>query len=92
MFTPFLGDWEQDQMLRQLVFAMNVGCSGEMTATNGVTAKALKVETEVQTMIGTVVSEMDTGIGMKIAVGLPGMINTGSRERSGDGRGRGRGL
>ncbi len=101
MFTHFLGDREQDQMPRQLVFAMNVGCPGEMTAaSHGMTAKVMEVKTEeVQMMIGTatsdmvqrVQSEMDTGITMMIEVGSQGMINTGNREGSGDGRGRGRG-
>lgn len=99
MFTPFLGDREQDQMPRQLVFAMNVGCPGEMTAANGMTAKAMKVKTGgVQMMIGTAVSdmvqgvqsEMDTGISLMTEVGSQGMINTGNRDGSGDGRDRGR--
>jgi hypothetical protein len=99
MFTHSLGDREQDQMPRQLVFAMNVGCPGEMTAaSHGMTAKVMEVKTEeVQMMIGTatsdivqrVQSEMDTGITMMIEVGLQGMINTGNREGSGDGRDRG---
>jgi hypothetical protein len=99
MFTHFLGDREQDQMPRQLVFAMNVGCPGEMTAvSHGMTAKVMEVKTEeVQMMIGTaasdmvqrVQSEMDTGITMMIKVGSQGMIDTGNREGSGDGRGRG---
>jgi hypothetical protein len=84
-------------MPRQLVFAMNVGCPGEMTAANGVTAIAMKVKTEVQMMIGTaasdmvqgVQSEMDPGITMMTEVDSQGMINTGMREGSGDGRGRG---
>ena len=85
-------------MPRQLVFAMNVGCPGEMTATNGMTAKALKVKTEeVRMMIGTaesdmvqgVQSEMDAGMTMMTEVGSQGMIDTGNREGSGDGRGRG---
>jgi hypothetical protein len=65
-------------MPRQLVFAMNVGCPGVMTAaSHGMTAKGLEVKTgEVQMMIGIangmvqgVQSEMDTGITMMIEVG-----------------------
>jgi len=99
MFTHFLGDREQDQMPRQLVFAMNVGCPGEMTAaTHGMTAKVMEVKTnEVQMMTGTaasdmvqgVQSEMDTGITIMIGAGSQGMINTENREGSGDGRDRG---
>jgi len=98
MFTLFLGDREQGQTLRQLVFAMNVGCPGEMTAVNrGMTAKVMEVNTEgVQKMIGTATSdmvqgvqnEMDTCITMMIEVGSQGMINTGNHEGSGDGRDR----
>ena len=99
MFTLFLEDREQDQMPRQLVFAMNVGCPGEMTAaSHGMTAKVIEVKTEeVQMMIGTATSdmvqgvqnEMDTGITMVIEVGSQGiMINIGNREGSGDGRGQ----
>jgi hypothetical protein len=99
MFTHFLGDREQVQMPYQLVFAMNVGCPGEMTAaSHGMTAKVMEVKTEVvQMMLWTAArdmiqgtqSEMDTGITMMIEVGSQGMINTGNREGSGDGRGRG---
>jgi hypothetical protein len=95
MFTHFLGDREQDQMPRQLVFAMNVGCLGEMTAaSHDTTAKVMEAKTEeVQMMIGTaasdmvpgVQSEMDVVLTMMIEVGCQGMINT----RSGDGRDRG---
>jgi hypothetical protein len=97
MFKPFLGDREQDPMPRQLVFAMNVGYPGEMTA-NGMTAKAIKVKTgEVQMMIGTaasdmvqgVQSEMDTVSTMMTEVGSQGMINTGNLKGCGDGRDRG---
>jgi len=98
MFTLFLGDREQGQTLRQLVFAMNVGCPGEMTAVNrGMTAKVMEVNTEgVQKMIGTATSdmvqgvqnEMDTCITMMTEVGSQGMINTGNHEGSGDGRDR----
>lgn len=101
MFTLFLGDREQGQTLRQLVFAMNVGCPGEMTAVNrGMTAKVMEVNTEgVQKMIGTATSdmvqgvqnEMDTCITMMTEVGSQGMINTGNHEGSGDGRDRDRG-
>jgi len=101
MFTLFLGDREQGQTLRQLVFAMNVGCPGEMTAVNrGMTAKVMEVNTEgAQKMIGTATSdmvqgvqnEMDTCITMMIEVGSQGMINTGNHEGSGDGRDRDRG-
>lgn len=86
-------------MLRQLVFAMIVGCPGEMTAaSHGMTANVMEVMTEeVQMMIGTaasdmvqgVQSEMDTGITMMIEVGSHGMINTGNCEGSGDGHDRG---
>jgi hypothetical protein len=100
MFTHFLGGREQDQMPRQLVFAMNVGCPGEMTAgSHGMSAKVMEVKTEeVQMMIGTAASdmvvqgvqnEMDTGIIMMIDVGSQGMINTGNRGGSGDDRDRG---
>ena len=99
MFTHFLGDREQDQMPHQLVFAMNAGCPGGMTAaSHGMTAKVMEVKAEVvQMMIRTAArdmiqgtqSEMDTGMTMMIEVGSQGMINTGNREGSGDGRGRG---
>ena len=99
MFTDFLGNREQDQMPRQLVFAMIVGCPGEMTvASHGMTVKVMEVKTEeVQTMTGTatsdivqrVQSEMNTGITMMIEVGSQGMTNTGNREGCGDGRDRG---
>jgi len=74
---------------------MNVGCPGEMTAANGMTATALKVETEeVQMMIGTAASDMLQGVQSEMdtdmtEVGSQGMINTGNREGSGDGRDRG---
>lgn len=99
MFTHFLGDREQDQMPCQLVFAMNVGCPGEMTAaSHGMTVKVMGVKTEeVQMMIRTAASDMvqgvqsvmDTDITMVIEVGFQGMINTGNREGNRDGRGRG---
>jgi hypothetical protein len=99
MFTHFLGDREQDQMLHHLVFVMNVSCPGEMTAvSHGMTAKAMEIKTEeVQMMIGSAASgmvkgarsEMDTGITMMIKVASQGMINTGNRERIGDDRDRG---
>jgi hypothetical protein len=98
MLTPFLGDQEQDPMLRQLVFAMNVGRPGEMTAADGMTAKAMKVKTEeVRMMIGTAASdmvqgaqsEMDTVTTMMTEVGSQGVVNTGNRKGSGDGRDRG---
>lgn len=100
MFMPFLGDREQDQMPRLLVFATNVGCPGEMTAANGMTAKAMEVKTEaVQMMIGTaasdmvqgVQSEMNTGTTMMTEADSQGMISTGNLKGSGDGRDRDRG-
>jgi hypothetical protein len=66
-----------------------------MAASPGIPAKVMEVKTErVSKMIGTVASgmvqgvesEMDTGI--MIEVGLQGMINTGNREGSSDGRDR----
>lgn len=98
MFTPFLGDREQDPMPPQLVFAMNVGCPGEMTTADGMIAKAMKVKAEeVQMMIGTtasdtvqgVQSEMDTVTTMMAEVGSQGTISTGNPKGTGDGHDRG---
>jgi hypothetical protein len=67
------------------------------TASRGIHAKVMGVKTEeTQGMIGTdasgmvqgVQSEMES-ITMAIKVGSQGMIDTGNREESGDGRGRG---
>src|SRR5258708_4833429 len=99
MFTHFLGDREQGQTQRQLVFAINVGFPGEMTAaTRGMTAKVMEAKTgEIQEMVGTAASdmvqgvqgEMNAGITMMIEGGSQGMIDTKNHGGSGDGRDRG---
>jgi hypothetical protein len=99
MFKHFLGDREQGQMQRQLVFAMNVDFPGEMTAaTRGMTTKVMETKTgEIQKMIRTAASdmvqgvqgEMNAGITMMIEGGSQVMIDTKNHEGSGDGRDRG---
>jgi hypothetical protein len=92
-----LGNLERGQTPCQLAFATNVGLGEMTTASRGIHAKVMGVKTEeTQGMIGTdasgmvqgVQSEMES-ITMAIKVGSQGMIDTGNREESGDGRGRG---
>src|SRR5258708_34582387 len=101
MFTHFLGDREQGQTQRQLVFAINVGFPGEMTAaTPGMTAKAMEARTgEIQEMVGTAASDMvqgvqgetNAGITMMIEAGSKGRLDTKNHGGSGDAADSGRG-